>query len=545
MILLKSHTLLCFGLHFILCRSQSDNVTESSTESSEVNEVTTALIELNNGTETPGMVRFQNSTDINDNGFTKNTDGSANTTDMRPIIVAFTALYPKGLRVYVLDYNMTVVKLYGAVNTKLHGYKPGHLKLCTHSVPNKNVTGNRYWLLQNKNIKLNKGDTIYYWIQTYGQRIFISKIDAEAEIKTIFYLNNTVLPENVVTTELPTVMTPTPARRCNRSVSAVQSKAYTCKGELLFEEHFTKKINYLKPSALNFWAPEVMFLDKPDFPFNFYSLNGTIRVLNGSLIISPVLLAQEYNSWKIHGEVDLSESCTGRLGSPECARAAAAANILPPVMTGKVTTRQRFSFKYGRVEVRARLPAGDWLFPEITLEPLDSVYGLGRGASGLARVAFTRGNARYRSSLSAGVVLAAEESRRHAFLFEKKSGEGWTEEFHNYSLVWRPDGISMFVDEEQYGFIEPEAMRSWGEAHNLTQAQRWRAGSPMAPFDEFFYISLGLRVGGLSDFPDTDDKPYTNRGTKAMLRFWEAKHAWLPTWDDGSLAVDSVRVYAI
>ncbi len=30
---------------------------------------------------------------------------------------------------------------------------------------------------------------------------------------------------------------------------------------------------------------------------------------------------------------------------------------------------------YGRVEVRARMPTGDWLWPAVWMMPRDSVYG--------------------------------------------------------------------------------------------------------------------------------------------------------------------------
>ncbi len=38
-------------------------------------------------------------------------------------------------------------------------------------------------------------------------------------------------------------------------------------------------------------------------------------------------------------------------------------------MSAKVTTTNSFHFTYGRVEVRAKLPKGDWLWPAIWLLP--------------------------------------------------------------------------------------------------------------------------------------------------------------------------------
>lgn len=42
---------------------------------------------------------------------------------------------------------------------------------------------------------------------------------------------------------------------------------------------------------------------------------------------------------------------------------ASGAQILPPVITGKITTRNHFNFKFGKIEVRTKLPGGSWLIP--------------------------------------------------------------------------------------------------------------------------------------------------------------------------------------
>lgn len=47
----------------------------------------------------------------------------------------------------------------------------------------------------------------------------------------------------------------------------------------------------------------------------------------------------------------------------ECQRHAGLKRILPPLVTTKIRSKKSFSFKFGRVEIRAKLPKGDWLFP--------------------------------------------------------------------------------------------------------------------------------------------------------------------------------------
>lgn len=38
-------------------------------------------------------------------------------------------------------------------------------------------------------------------------------------------------------------------------------------------------------------------------------------------------------------------------------------NIISPVVSARLRTAGTFSFKYGKVEIRAKMPTGDWLWP--------------------------------------------------------------------------------------------------------------------------------------------------------------------------------------
>lgn len=49
--------------------------------------------------------------------------------------------------------------------------------------------------------------------------------------------------------------------------------------------------------------------------------------------------------------------------------------IVPPTRSGRIHTKKGASIKYGRVEVTARLPQGDWIWPAIWMLPVDDNYG--------------------------------------------------------------------------------------------------------------------------------------------------------------------------
>lgn len=54
--------------------------------------------------------------------------------------------------------------------------------------------------------------------------------------------------------------------------------------------------------------------------------------------------------------------CTSTV-TAECTRQALSYSILPPVISARLTTKERFVLRYGKIEIRAKFPQGDWLYP--------------------------------------------------------------------------------------------------------------------------------------------------------------------------------------
>lgn len=55
--------------------------------------------------------------------------------------------------------------------------------------------------------------------------------------------------------------------------------------------------------------------------------------------------------------------CTKYEGSAECAINASSYNIIPPVVSARLTTKNNMLFLYGQLEVIAKFPTGDWIVP--------------------------------------------------------------------------------------------------------------------------------------------------------------------------------------
>ena len=49
--------------------------------------------------------------------------------------------------------------------------------------------------------------------------------------------------------------------------------------------------------------------------------------------------------------------------------------VVNPVFSARISTKGHYAIQYGKVEVVAKIPQGDWLWPAIWMLPENSTYG--------------------------------------------------------------------------------------------------------------------------------------------------------------------------
>lgn len=175
-------------------------------------------------------------------------------------------------------------------------------------------------------------------------------------------------------------------------------------------------------------------------------------------------------------------------------------NRYAPYSSGKITTKNKFTFKYGRIDFRAKLPRGNGLWPALWLLPNDDVYGTW-AASGEIDVMEARGRVPGASSgaLHFGGTWPANTHIGAEYTFPE--GQTIDSDFHVYSLVWEEDNIKWYVDGVCFFKATSDQWYSLGAPQN-----------PLAPFDQDFYIIMNLAVGGWFDggiTPNPGDIPAT------------------------------------
>jgi beta-glucanase (GH16 family) len=165
--------------------------------------------------------------------------------------------------------------------------------------------------------------------------------------------------------------------------------------------------------------------------------------------------------------------------------------------SGRIRSKHRGDWKYGRIEARAKLPKGRGIWPAIWMLPTEDRYG-GWASSGEIDILEFKGHepGKIYGSIHFGGEWPKNQFKTGTFdLLENKqkktasSDKNFSEDFHRFSIEWKPESIHWFVDDYEYYRVD-----QWSSSQ----------GSFPAPFDVPFHLIINLAVGG--HFPGNPDE---------------------------------------
>eukprot|EP00735_Rhodelphis_limneticus_P006972 TRINITY_DN1944_c0_g1::TRINITY_DN1944_c0_g1_i1::g.23088::m.23088 TRINITY_DN1944_c0_g1::TRINITY_DN1944_c0_g1_i1::g.23088 ORF type:complete len:427 (+),score=155.48,sp/Q8N0N3/BGBP_PENMO/47.26/1e-110,Glyco_hydro_16/PF00722.16/1.8e-18 TRINITY_DN1944_c0_g1_i1:46-1281(+) len=353
---------------------------------------------------------------------------------------------------------------------------------------------------------------------------------------------------------------------------------------LIFSDDFTTL-------DMNQWKHELTMGGGGNWEFQRYvNSRKNSFVQDGKLFIKPSLTADDVGEDVVYGRkptwqentIDMwgntpADMCTGQQFYG-CFRTAQGTDILPPISSARLRTAETFAFKYGRVEVRAKLPRGDWLWPAMWMMPANNAYGQWP-ASGEIDICESRGNGVEYMKDGKPLGLNQYGATLHWGPYYPKNGFPMThksfaltqgtfnDDFHTFGLYWSDERLFMYVDSEENVVMEVDFYGKTSFWDKGMEANYWTKDdfnpwgmetNKHTPFDREYYLILNLAVGGTAGeangyFPDgVGNKPWSNIEPAAAKRFYDAKNSWLPTWtnsttgkisDNAALQIDSVKVW--
>ncbi|MCP5061805.1 MAG: glycoside hydrolase family 16 protein [Ignavibacteriae bacterium] len=144
--------------------------------------------------------------------------------------------------------------------------------------------------------------------------------------------------------------------------------------------------------------------------------------------------------------------------------------------SARIVTKNKGDWKYGRVEVKAKIPSGLGTWPAIWMLPTDWEYG-GWPSSGEIDIMEHVG---YDPNVIHGTVHT--EAFNHSI--GSQVGNNVTiptaiSDYHIYAIEWYEDRIDFYIDENKYFFFENQnkTYREW-------------------PFDKRFHLIMNIAFGG-------------------------------------------------
>jgi beta-glucanase (GH16 family) len=353
---------------------------------------------------------------------------------------------------------------------------------------------------------------------------------------------------------------------------------------LVWEDNF----DFFDP---NKWQHEVTATGGGNGEFQLYSQEPTNSyVKNGKLFIKPSLLVDTRNpktgqpygqQFMVNGVLDVRDlygACTSE-DNNGCYRTGAAGNI-PPAMSARVRTFEKFSFTFGRVVISAKMPVGDWLWPAMWMLSENKEYG-GWPRSGEIDIVEIIGNRDFNCSggrrdishMGCAMHWGTAWNQNRYYLSHRNKDDlarNYGDNFHTYVMDWSPNGLRMFVDDEDRSMMtipNPQIDQNpnwvsfweWGKPWPEGTENPWASGSNYAPFDKAFHFILNVAVGGTGGYiPDNCtnkggasnmQKPWRNTESQngAMRNFYNARSYWQPTWEvegeNNAMQIDYIRVY--
>jgi hypothetical protein len=373
--------------------------------------------------------------------------------------VTLEAYEPKGFRASIPALNgIQMFAFHGNINKPISQVDPGE-----YSQDYTSPTGNT-WSYFNKDLKLKAGDVIHYWVFIQFLKLGYRKDNQVWNVTELVQLKNS---------------------SCETSPTTVRGRSVICKNSIIFEENFNGEGIDTKKWLIEQYIPTYTSLD---YEFVSYQNDPTVCFLNDNkLFIKPKYAQSEA---EVNGELDFRNRCT-RKTDEECYKKREIYFIIPPVTSGRLVSD--FRFKYGKVEIRAKLPAGDWIYPH------------------------------------------PEEPHRSQYLKSTRNSKPFTSQMHTFVVLWDEDHISLQLNGIEYGKIDKRTMQEVNFADN-----------------DMVRLVLGVGVGGVNDFPDdfrsgTNVKPWRNKDNKQVKNFFTARSEWGKTWsgDNCALQVDYIKVWAL
>lgn len=195
--------------------------------------------------------------------------------------------------------------------------------------------------------------------------------------------------------------------------------------------------------------------------------------------------------------------------------------------SGKLTSKNKRDWTYGKIVVRAKMPKQQGMWPAIWMMPTDEAHYGGWPASGeidiMELLGGTKGSGNPSQTYSTIHYDSVQPDGSHGHdqgIYALPDGATFADDYHDFQLEWLPGVLRFYVDGDLVQEVERWQTKAPGQPEYYTYP---------APFDRDFYLILNLAVGG--DWPGAPDPDFASETMKVdFVRVYNYKD--LDSWPD-------------
>ncbi len=177
-----------------------------------------------------------------------------------------------------------------------------------------------------------------------------------------------------------------------------------------------------------------------------------------------------------------------------------------PYTSSQISSRNKGYWKYGRFDIRAKLPYGKGMWPAIWMMPNNPAYG-GWPRSGEIDIMENLGD---NTRLLYSTLHYGTNNQMSQGTYTTPEGKSLSDTFHVYTMIWDTNSFAFYID----------------SIHNYWNCSSWTPNNVTypKPFDQPFFMMFDLAVGGNWGGPPDNTTVFPQKMLVDWIRVYKRKN---------------------
>ena len=162
--------------------------------------------------------------------------------------------------------------------------------------------------------------------------------------------------------------------------------------------------------------------------------------------------------------------------------------------SARLRTKNKGDWKYGRMEINAKMPQGQGIWPALWMLPTEWKYGSWPLSGEIDIFEAVNSNTGTFGNTVHGTLHFGRPWPNNAYVgTDHVPATNIWDNFHTYAVEWEEGEIRWYVDNVHFA---TQTKDGWYTYYWAGQSEGYKIGEGAAPFDQLFHMILNVAVGG-------------------------------------------------